>query len=78
MKFLSNIWDWFNGRKTIIGAGLLIAGTVASGGVPFIPAIAAAAPAVPYLLGAGTLLGGTGLAHKALKAVGVADPAPTP
>ncbi len=75
MNFLKSAWAWLSGKKTIIGATLMLAAAAASGQVPvlnLIPAIAhgipAIAPAVPYLMGAGTLLGGTGLFHKVLKA----------
>lgn len=66
MTNITNVWNWLNGKKTIIGAALLVAGTVASGGVAFIPAIPLLAPEVPYMLGIGTFFGGLGLAHKFL------------
>lgn len=64
MNIFQKLWAWMSGKKTAAGAVLLIAGTV----IPLIPAAAVAAPAAPYLLTAGTALGGVGVLHKIFKA----------
>lgn len=77
MNYLKTAWTYMNGKKTIIGAILLLVGTAASGAIPPIPAIITLHHAIPYLLWAGTALGGTGLAHKVIKLAGTMSTYPT-
>lgn len=81
MKFLKSIWNWFDGRKTVIGAAPLVAAAIITGQIPalspliaIVPAashaLTSAAPAVPLLTAVGSALGGIGFAHKAIKAMG--------
>ena len=69
-NFFGKIWDFLSGKKTVAGAALLIAGTA----IPYVPAAVALAPAVPYLLGVGTMMGGAGIFHKVYKAGQDASP----
>ncbi len=72
---MNKLLQYLNGKKTYIGAALLGLGAEISGTLPAIPLIGALpaipvlAPAVPFLMVAGTLLGGAGLFHKIVKGV---------
>ncbi len=71
-----NIWAWFNGKKTAIGAVLIVVAGAVSGTLPTMEGIGKLpalypplAPFCPYVAAAGFLLGGAGGFHKILKAV---------
>ncbi len=72
---MNKLLTYLNGKKTYIGAALLGLGAEISGTLPAVPLIGALpaipvlAPAVPFLMVAGTLLGGLGLYHKGLKGI---------
>ncbi len=72
---MNSILTYLNGKKTYIGAAMLAVGAEISGTLPAIPIIGALpaipvlAPAVPFLMVAGVLLGGAGLFHKLVKGV---------
>lgn len=74
MNKLTAIWNWFNGKKTAIGAALFGAAYVL-GKVSGIWHLDAhwIAPTIDTLTEGGAILSGTGLLHKGMKAVGMAD-----
>ncbi len=71
-----NIWTWLNGKKTAIGAVLIVIAGAVSGTLPTIEGIGKLpalypplAPFCPYVAAAGFLLGGAGGFHKGIKLV---------
>ena len=59
MEKKKNIWSWLDGKKRVIGMGLiLVSKVVALAGAP------AVAEVVEY---AGMIIGGVGMAHKGVK-----------
>lgn len=58
---LEDLWTWLDGKKTIIGAVLLVVG-----GAPHLASLIGAVP-VDMLVYFGCALAGGGLAHKAQK-----------
>jgi len=63
MKKLDKIWQWLSGKKTAFGMLLLL---ITQGVQTFFPE-ALTAEQANFLLNAATLVGGTGLLHKAGK-----------
>jgi hypothetical protein len=70
MKFLNDLINWFNGKKTTIAAVLMFLASFLMEVVvgKFGATAAWIQPTVDTLLWFGMVLGGVGLAHKAIKA----------
>lgn len=60
MKKLNEIWEFLDGKKTAIGAAIMITGNV----LAMFPPTAPAAQAVLYV---GSAIAGFGLVHKSVK-----------
>lgn len=79
MNILKKTWALFNGHKTVIGGTLVAIGTALTGTTLSLPGVSFAipvlfpvlVPAAPYLIGIGSILGGVGWLHKALKTAGI-------
>lgn len=69
-NFFTNVWDWLNGKKSVIGAAILIAAKVQ----PYVPAAHALTPVMPYVTTLGVSMGGAGILHYIYKAGQAATP----
>jgi len=69
MKYINQLWNFFSGKKTIIGSILMTGSIVITEVVVGIWMVEGdwIAPTVKTLNWVGMLMGGTGLLHKAAK-----------